>query len=155
MSPQSLPLLNLHLLAMPAEARPCGSIVVHGQALELVEGCNAAVPPIPRTFEAVVGQLMELDRLYIEWDGSFVWCGKSSGEPSDSVWQLDGMLYDDGAAVRRLELRGSCPWIEWTQVLHALAPTDTPLVAYLQEQQCFVQVSSLKQLWRPSELPAT
>jgi hypothetical protein len=74
------------------------------------------------SFEDVVSQLELLPRMFIEWDGSFVWRGENQDTfAAESVaWQLDGMVYDHLGSVRYLELKGSCQLEPWKKLLSVL-----------------------------------
>jgi hypothetical protein len=68
----------------------------------------------PVSFEEAGGRLEQLERMYFEWDGSFVWVGDTP-----TRWQVDGMLYDHSGRLHRVELKGSCPQSAWRQLLNA------------------------------------
>lgn len=74
------------------------------------------------TFEDVVSQLEPLPRMFIEWDGSFVWRGEALDDATAATvtWQLDGMVYDHLGAVRYVELKGNCPIEPWETLLSIL-----------------------------------
>jgi len=74
------------------------------------------------SFEDVVSQLESLPRMFIEWDGSFVWRGETQdGLTATAVtWQLDGMVYDHLGTVRYVELKGNCPSEPWETLLSIL-----------------------------------
>lgn len=74
------------------------------------------------SFEDVVSQLEPLPRMFIEWDGSFVWRGEvqDSATSKSTAWQLDGMVYDHLGSVRYVELKGNCPREPWHKLLSVL-----------------------------------
>ncbi len=68
------------------------------------------------TFDQAAAALQQLERLFIEPDGSFVWTGLgASGEP----WQVDGNLIDRGDALAYVELKGRCPNEQFDRLLSA------------------------------------
>jgi hypothetical protein len=112
------------------------------------------------SFEELLERLACLPRMFIELDGSFVWTGSEADSQSEvesqstaesfrqshSRWQLDGMIYDWGNQVRRIELKGNCSPDAWLQFInHLQAPTD--LVAWLPQVGCYLQGSDLVGLW--------
>lgn len=66
-------------------------------------------------FEPLVCVLEVQPRIHAEMDGSFVWTGEEGGP-----WQLDGMLYDQGGKLQRLELKGRIPRSNWRWLLSLL-----------------------------------
>lgn len=84
------------------------------------------------SFEDAVSQLESLPRMFIEWDGSFVWrnaCDDSTDVES-SQWQLDGMVYDHLGAIRYLELKGCCTQNAWKQLLSILGWPEQELIIH-------------------------
>jgi hypothetical protein len=87
-------------------------VLITGTGNSLSEGSRLAA-----SFEATLTQLSQLDRLFIEPDGSFVWRGSDSG---GSDWQVDGSLVDQGEALAYVELKGSCPEEQLDELLRSL-----------------------------------
>lgn len=73
--------------------------------------------PIPITFEQLAERLSNVERIYFEMDGSFVW----TGESDLGRWQLDGMVYDAAGSVQYIDLKGWCPWSVWNFFLRKLS----------------------------------
>ena len=101
------------------------------------------------TFEALAEQLQSFERMYFEMDGSFVWTGavilNSTGP---KPWQLDGMVYDLGLQIQRIELKGQCPRTQWQMLLNALNHPQQPLVAYDLQTAQFASIEQLESsLW--------
>lgn len=93
------------------------------------------------TFEALAEKLQAFDRMYFEMDGSFVWTGDSP-----HPWQLDGMVYDLGNQIQRIELKGQCPREPWQQLLLALNHPAQPLLAHNLLTSQFITISQLESL---------
>jgi hypothetical protein len=81
-----------------------------------IHGATPAAP-LAVSFEAALAGLGSLPRLFIEPDGSFVWCGADDdGQP----WQVDGNLIDRGEVLDYVELKGACPSGQLDEILRAL-----------------------------------
>jgi hypothetical protein len=76
--------------------------------------------PIDRSLETAAAHLQRLDRMYFEWDGSFVWTGIDGAQR----WQVDGMIYDAGTMIQYVDLKGWCPQAQWWQLIDAIGPGD-------------------------------
>jgi hypothetical protein len=85
------------------------------------------------SFEEVLSQLESLPRMFIEWDGSFVWRGDTEPNSADASapWQLDGMIYDHLGAVRYVELKGNCVGEPWQKLISILGWPQQKLVVHL------------------------
>src|SRR3972149_1617319 len=66
-----------------------------------VERALLSATPMGTSFEAARQRLAQLERMYTEADGSFVWVS-SQGEPA---WQIDGNLYDVGDRLLFVDLK--------------------------------------------------
>jgi hypothetical protein len=95
------------------------------------------------SFEETLAQLSRLERLFIEWDGSFVWRGH--GPAGD--WQIDGMIYDHQDAVQWCEVKGTCPLPNWHRLLNCFGWPEQSLVIHLLDCQCFTLAEDLEILW--------
>lgn len=94
-------------------------------------------------FEALAGQLQSFERMHFEMDGSFVWTGSIP-----APWQLDGMVYDLGEQIQRIELKGKCPKAEWQMLLSALNHPQQSLVAFDLHTAQFTTIRQLElSLW--------
>lgn len=95
------------------------------------------------SFELLAERLQALERLYFEMDGSFVWTGSIP-----CPWQVDGMVYDRGQQIQRIELKGQFPWNEWNMLLEALNHPLQSLVAYDLKATRFMTLQQLESsLW--------
>jgi hypothetical protein len=87
--------------------------------------------PLPVTFDQALAALQQLERLFIEPDGSFVWTGSTKdGEP----WQVDGNLIDRGDALAYVELKGRCPQDQFECLLTAFGWPQATLAFHLPQR---------------------
>jgi hypothetical protein len=140
--------VNVHLLATPTRLSELESADWE-QALSDLSPQDVASCCMQQTFEAVADRLQSLNRMFFEMDGSFVWTGNSSNVSGQDVrWQLDGMLYDVGGHVQRMELKGTCFQPHWRQLLATLGWPNQPLIAYDLVHSLFMSIDSLElSLW--------
>lgn len=131
------PTWHLHLYAVAGHATD------RDEAQTAMQLSQLADSNFPVTFEEAGVQLEKLERLYFEPDGSFVWVGQTS----DQRWQLDGMLYDRGGRLHRVELKGWCPLEQWHQLLAACGIEPAHVVANVVEQHLLLDGIELQQLW--------
>lgn len=89
------------------------------------------------SFEQAITDLELLPRMFVELDGSFVW----SGEFEAQRWQIDGMIYDRGEHVLRVELKGNAPRQAWEQLLSIFGWPNQPLLAHCVDQQQYVDLA--------------
>jgi len=95
------------------------------------------------TFELLAERLQRFERLHFEMDGSFVWTGSTP-----LPWQLDGMVYDRGQQVQRIELKGQCPKVEWNMLLRAIRHPEQSLIIYDLQATHFTTIQQLEScLW--------
>jgi hypothetical protein len=92
------------------------------------------------SFERAIAALGELERMYCEPDGSFVW---TSGQGSPR-WQLDGNLYDRQERVLFVDVKGTCPREEFDRLLAALGWPETPLVFQLTREAVFLDEAEFR-----------
>jgi hypothetical protein len=79
------------------------------------------------SFDSAEAKLANLQRLFIEPDGSFVWTGEDAGQ----AWQVDGNLIDRGDCLAYVELKGRCPEEQFNELLAALGWPWSPLAFQL------------------------
>jgi hypothetical protein len=97
-----------------------GSIVVASEALATTTfGCS---------FEQAQTSLTQLNRMYCEPDGSFVWVSSQNEDPR---WQVDGNLYDRAERLLFVDVKGSCPAEAFDQLLNSLGWPETAVVFQL------------------------
>ncbi len=130
-----------HLYAFPPAARPGPGLNLSGRTLKTIacRESEIANTVFAVSFEQAVERLQKLDRLFIELDGSFVW----SGHDQDQAWQIDGMLYDTGQHLQRVELKGWSPPLAWRQLLICFEWPDQRLLVHWIDLECFVDIDEL------------
>ncbi len=98
---------------------------------------------LPVTFEHATAALAQLERLFIEPDGSFVWTGHDAdGEP----WQVDGNLIDRGDVLAYAEVKGRCPTEQFNRLLATFGWPQAPLAFHLPQRGVMVNEAELRKL---------
>ncbi|HEX4142730.1 MAG TPA: hypothetical protein VHY91_04195 [Pirellulales bacterium] len=95
---------------------------------------------LARSFEEVSADLAQLQRMFIEPDGSFVWVSSHQ----EQSWQVDGNLYDHQERVRLVDVKGSCPRQRFDQLLRALGWPRTQLVFQLVRAAVFLDEAEFR-----------
>jgi hypothetical protein len=127
--------------ARPAAARP-------GRPLRLgsVEAAPLDVPPealgtpLDLSFEQVYENLQQIERLFVEPDGSFYW-GSARDE---AAWQIEGAMFDRQGKLLCVDLRGSCPEPALDRLLAALGWPQTPLMFQLMREGVFLDEAGFR-----------
>ena len=97
--------------------------------------------PLSVSFDEVTDQLAQLDRLFQEPDGSFVWSPQLLRDRPTQVEerpeQIFGMVYDAVDRVQYIELRGCCQIETWRRLIAAIEPQNgrEMMVMCLQNRQ--------------------
>ena len=105
-----------------------------GQWPTILIAQDQLIVPLPIGFDDVLNQLNTLPRLYAEPDGSFVWTS-----PHENIrWQVNGNLYEKNDRVLFVELKGSCPALEFDQLLACFLPDEKACVVQLTRPAVFV-----------------
>lgn len=104
--------------------------------------------PLPTSFEAAAERLQQLERCYLEPDGSFTWV-IDAGQRQ----QVDGMLYDAEGRLQYVDLKGTCGCPAWQRLVARIAPA-TPLTV-LPVQQGGLQQLQVFERAQWGEPPAT
>ena len=95
------------------------------------------------SFESVAERISEIERMYFEPDGSFLW----AGEVEKRHWRLEGFLYDDGHRLQRCELRGRCPRENWQLLLDCLSGQHDRLVAFDNRRNVYLPLEAVARMW--------
>lgn len=93
--------------------KPLHIQTIHLQLSGPFESDGGPAKPLPIAFETAERRLRDLERLYFEGDGSFVWAPQDTAAPSvggidGPSTQVFGMIYDAADAIRYIEIRGRC-----------------------------------------------
>ncbi len=94
-------------------------------------------------FDDVYQGLMQLPRMFIEPDGSFVWVGSQVN--GVWPWKLDGLLQDGGIHLAFLELKGHCRVEQFDQILMTLGWPDEPVMFQLAREGVFISEAAFRQ----------
>ncbi|MFM9059427.1 MAG: hypothetical protein ACKOSQ_09940 [Planctomycetaceae bacterium] len=127
--------------ALPAEARPGRRHVdAWGEwpALEVPRAALSA--PVAVEFDAMLGRLAALERMYVEPDGAFVWTSPREG----LSWQVDGNAAERDGRVLLVDLRGCCPPAEFDRLLAALGWPGHPLMFLLVRPAVFLDEATFR-----------
>jgi hypothetical protein len=80
--------------------------------------------PLVISFDEAIDRLSQLERMYAEPDGSFVWVSAREG----LSWQVDGNVFDRDGRVVLVDMKGSCPPEEFDRLLACFGwPGEPPL----------------------------
>lgn len=89
------------------------------------------------TFDEAYARLVELPRMFLEPDGSFVWV--SPRDEEGWRWKLDGMLQDGGPRLAFLELKGHCGPEVFAVILAALGAPPASVRIQLPRQGVYLR----------------
>jgi len=92
------------------------------------------------SFEEARERLGELERLYSEPDGSFVWASSQK----DRHWQIDGNLYDRDGRLLFVDLKGTCPAKQFDRLLRAFGWPKTKLMFQLTREAVFLDEAEFR-----------
>ncbi len=132
-------LRQYHLYNRPVSVFPADILELPGLTLRRLNCEGLSSSHFDVSFEQAVASLYQLERMFVEMDGSFVWTGQNASQN----WQLDGMLYDRQEWLHRVELNGSCPRSCWEKFLPAFGWPQQSIIVHLIELHCFVELNEL------------
>lgn len=112
----------------------------NGSALKILP--SQLSQPFGVSFEQVLDALQRLPRMFVEPDGSFVWV---SPDPALS-WQVDGQLFDRQDRLLYVELKGTCPRVDFDRLLGALGWPETALIFQLVRQAKFLDEAAFRRV---------
>ena len=92
------------------------------------------------SFEEARARLDELERMYSEPDGSFVWTSPHAQRP----WQIDGNLFDRDGRLLFVDLKGTCPGEQFDRFLRALGWPETKLMFQLTREAVFLDEAEFR-----------
>lgn len=127
--------------ALPAEASQAGSHRDEWGEWPALDVPRAALArPLGIGFDAALDRLAVLERMYVEPDGSFVWTSTREGRS----WQVDGNAAERDGRVLLVDLRGSCPPIEFDRLLAALGWPEQPVMFQLVRPAVFLDAATFR-----------
>ena len=89
-------------------------------------------------FDDALAGLAELERMYAEPDGSFVWTSSRSSDAGAAWWQVDGNACEKDGRVLLVDLKGSCPPAEFDRLLAAFGWPAQPMMMLLVRSAVFL-----------------
>ena len=121
--------------ARPSEAKEGGVVELGDKCyLTLDVPATALGTPFAISFETASETLVQLERMFLEPDGSFVWVSSAQERP----WQLDGVLYDREGRLLYVDLKGACTPDDFDRLLAALGWPETPVMFQLVREAVFL-----------------
>lgn len=115
----ALPAVAIAGPVMRLADRDCPTLVVSHEAL--------GATTFPCSFEEAAARLQQLERMYCEPDGSFVWVSSQEGP----AWQVDGNLYDRAEKLLFVDLKGSCRASDFDRLIRCFDWPQTPVMFQL------------------------
>lgn len=101
--------------------------------------------PLAIQFEEALERFAQVDRLFVEPDGSFVWSSpRPSGGPPAAPWQVDGNAFDREGRVLLVDLKGSCPGGDFDRLLTALGWPAQAVMMQLVRPAVFLDESTFR-----------
>ena len=92
------------------------------------------------SFEVASERLGQLERMFCEPDGSFVWVSSQG----DTAWQVDGNLYDRDGRLLFVDLKGTCPPDQFDRLLSALGWPETKIMFQLTREAVFLDEAEFR-----------
>ena len=118
-------------------------ITLSGQAVRtLLVPPEALATPFAVSFEEAGAALANLERLFFEPDGSFVWASPRDG----ANWQIDGNLFDRAGRLLFVDLKGSCPADQLDRLLSAFGWPATPVMFQLVREAVFLDNAEFRRV---------
>jgi hypothetical protein len=127
--------------ARPAEAKGGAAVKLDGKSFRTLDVPPAALgTPFAKSFEAASEELLALERMFLEPDGSFVWVSAAKERP----WQLDGVLYDRAERLLYVDLKGACTPGDFDRLLAALGWPETSVMFQLVHEAVFLDEAEFR-----------
>jgi len=139
---------DITLHALPAAVAP-GSLLTDawGTWPSLMVSKDVLAMPMAIDFDVALDSLGKLERLYVEPDGSFVWTssrGEAVGGRGRATWQVDGNAFEKDGRVLIVDLKGSCPPVEFDRLLAAFGWPAQPLMMQLVRSAAFLDEATFR-----------
>jgi hypothetical protein len=125
----------------PREAAPAGVHADDRGAWPILDVPREALSqPLAIGFDEALERLARLPRMFVEPDGSFVWTSPAA----DSLWQVDGNLFERDGRVLLVDLKGSCPPDEFERLLEAFGWPTEPVMLGLVRAAVFLDEATFR-----------
>ena len=133
--------VTLH--ALPAGATAEAARELAGQTVRTlaVDPQALSTTAFDCSFETARQRLSQLERMYCEGDGSFVWVSPQGGGPA---WQVDGNLYDRNERLLFVDLKGTCPSGQFDHLLAACGWPQTKVMFQLTREAVFLDEAEFR-----------
>lgn len=99
--------------------------------------------PLGTRFDEVSRQLMRLQRLHFEPDGSLLWTGER--------WQIGGILYDCAGVLQLADLQGHCPLPQWQMLVALIGGPSRALSVLRLSDQTLHDLQTFERLTWPAD----
>lgn len=127
--------------ARPMEVGHAGSHVdAWGTWPTLAVPRTALAMPLAIGFDEAFTRLANLERMYAEPDGSFVWTSPREG----LSWQVDGNAFERNGRVLLVDLKGTCPADRFDALLAAFGWPEQPLLVQLVRPAVFLDEETFR-----------
>jgi hypothetical protein len=128
-------LFHISVHARSAEVTEGPEIELAGQKVRILAAPQEALAtPFAVSFEEAGAALSQLERLFFEPDGSFVWTSASE----DLKWQVDGNLFDRAGRLLFVDLKGTCPDNQFDRLLSTFGWPTTAVMFQLVREAVFL-----------------
>lgn len=112
----------------------------HGEWPALAVTRDMVAEPMAVGFDAALGRLDALPRMFVEPDGAFVWASPRE----DRHWQVDGNAFERAGRVVLVDLKGSCPAPAFDSLLACLGWPEQPLAVQLVRAGMFLDIDTFR-----------
>lgn len=139
MTKPTLYAFEITLHGLPAESAPGPTFTdASGTWPTLAVSKPALAVSMTAGFDDALAGLAELERMYAEPDGSFVWTSSRSSDAGAAWWQVDGNACEKDGRVLLVDLKGSCPPAEFDRLLAAFGWPAQPMMMLLVRSAVFL-----------------
>jgi hypothetical protein len=134
------------LHARSPEVSPGITLVLRGEPTQTLVVPPAAIAhAFATSFERAAAALEELERMFVEPDGSFVWVSSNDSAVTDEPrWQIDGSLFDRNGRLLLVDVKGTCTEAQFDRLLAALGWPDTPVMFELTREAVFLDEAEFR-----------
>lgn len=139
MTKPTLYAFEITLHGLPAESAPGPTFTDASGTWPTLAVSNPALAVLMTAgFDDALAGLAELERMYAEPDGSFVWTSSRSSDAGAAWWQVDGNACEKDGRVLLVDLKGSCPPAEFDRLLAAFGWPAQPMMMLLVRSAVFL-----------------